>query len=415
MALEMNWVSRDQAERIALVRQNCYGHRRDQQQKFVDSVVHDHRQHDGDFLIARDGNQDVGTATSLSLRLNLRGASLPCQGVAWVGTAKTHRRASSPSQTTAPSSGVATQVMHATLAKARERGQFVSALMPFRGSFYEHFGYGNAERRTEWTLPTAILPKGEFSGIRFVEPAGDLPQLLDLRSREFTKQHGDIASDAASMNYWISQVWTSGMAVVDHEASRFASYCFFSEERNDKIATLVSDDWSCESPEAFKRLLYWMASLKDQYSFVRITTPGDWPINHLLRESQLPHRQVDHPHASARPFTRMQIRVLDHVRVLEQMRLHSTLAGEVVVYIKECEGTISKLLLHFGDGLVNAKPTTQEPDVVLTDACWASVVAGQFVAREAIAWGLLETAVPDKARLLNAFGAGPLPWCQEYF
>ena len=31
--------------------------------------------------------------------------------------------------------------------------QVISALMPFRGSFYEHFGYGIAECRCTWTVP----------------------------------------------------------------------------------------------------------------------------------------------------------------------------------------------------------------------------------------------------------------------
>jgi predicted acetyltransferase len=305
--------------------------------------------------------------------------------------------------------------MQNLLAKGRERGQIVSALMPFRGSFYEHFGFGNAERRTEWTIPTSILPRGDFSGIRFVDPEKDLTKLVGLRHREFSTQHGDVASDINSMNYWISQVWSVGMAVADDQGDRLASYCFFSEERDDKVATVVSDDWSCESPDAFKRILFWMASLKDQYSFIRITTPGDWPINRLLKESQIPHRQVDHPHASARPFTRMQIRILDHVRALDNMQLHSTLVGEVVVHVKECEGTVSKLKLTFGDRHVVARPTADDADVVLSDSNWASLVAGQVVARDAIAWGLIEAKNPQKAMLLNAFGAGPSPWCQEYF
>ena len=37
--------------------------------------------------------------------------------------------------------------------------------MPFRVSFYEHFGYGLVEQRDNWTVPISILPAGEFEGI----------------------------------------------------------------------------------------------------------------------------------------------------------------------------------------------------------------------------------------------------------
>ena len=109
-------------------------------------------------LLARLDGDPVATATSYSMNMWVRGARLPCQGVAYVGTIKTRRR----------SGGVASAVMAETLKKARERGQVLSALMPFRASFYEHFGYGLVERRAEWTVPLSVLPKGRVEGFEFV-------------------------------------------------------------------------------------------------------------------------------------------------------------------------------------------------------------------------------------------------------
>src|SRR5205085_8545203 len=121
----------------------------------------------GDYLLAQGADgRFVGTSTSLSMRMWVRGGSVPCQGVAFVGTVKTARRAASSSKSSTER-GIASQLMIETLRKARERGAVVSALMPFRASYYEHFGYGFAERRTEWTVPLSILPAGDFAGIRF--------------------------------------------------------------------------------------------------------------------------------------------------------------------------------------------------------------------------------------------------------
>ena len=86
-----------------------------------------------------------------------RGGSFPCQGVAWVGTVKTHRRRIAGGRRR----GNAGDARDAS--DGAERGRW-SALMPFRASFYEHFGYGLVERRNEWTLPLAVLPHGSYGG-----------------------------------------------------------------------------------------------------------------------------------------------------------------------------------------------------------------------------------------------------------
>ena len=63
----------------------------------------------GDYLLAEIDGQGVGTATSLSMNMWVRGSRIPSQGVAFVGVIRTARRG-----------GVAKQLMEASLAKARE-------------------------------------------------------------------------------------------------------------------------------------------------------------------------------------------------------------------------------------------------------------------------------------------------------
>src|SRR5207247_2140540 len=122
----------------------------------------------GDWLLAERDGQAVGTATALNMTMWVRGGAVPCQGVAFVGTVKTQRRRSEGEK------GIGTAVMREVLRAARERGQVVSALMPFRGSWYEHFGYGIVERRADWTIPMSILPAGgDFATVRFYDAARD--------------------------------------------------------------------------------------------------------------------------------------------------------------------------------------------------------------------------------------------------
>src|SRR5258708_4987058 len=141
MPLHLNWVGEEDLDRVAQTRMLCYAHSGSELEGLRKRARENPAAKPGDFLIAEQNGSAVGTTTSLSMTMWVRGAAVPCQGVAWVGTIKTHRRR------TEAGDGVATQLMRETLRKAREREQVVSALMPFRGSFYEHFGYGFVERR----------------------------------------------------------------------------------------------------------------------------------------------------------------------------------------------------------------------------------------------------------------------------
>src|SRR5688572_16673605 len=143
--LNLRWVNESEYDRVAEARMYCYGTAAAERERFREGVTVG-RDYEGDVLLAERDGRLVGTATSLNLRMWVRGGAVPCQGVAWVGTVKTSRRGSP---------GVATQVMHETIRLARDRGLVVSALMPFRGSYYEHFGYGVMERRCAWTVPNS--------------------------------------------------------------------------------------------------------------------------------------------------------------------------------------------------------------------------------------------------------------------
>lgn len=410
MALKLEWVGENAYDRVALTRHRCYSGASGNIARYQDGLQVDRRGRPGDYLLASRDGVDVGTATALSLNLWMRGARLPCQGVAYVGTLKTHRRGGSKEER-----GIASQIMDATIAKARERGEVVSALMPFRASFYEHFGYGNAEQRVEWTVPLAILPRGEFDGYRFCEPSDDAA-LLSLRSREAARGQCDIETSAAALEAF-KRSWADGQAFVDQPNANgpIEGSVYLLEERGPATATVNVEDWSSDSPAAFLRMLHFLASLKDQYTYVRITLPADLPLNRLLKESQIPHRQVDHPVATKRPYTRMQIRVLDHVSLLSALTLPSARKGSCSIAIKETEGAITRLKLDLSGGKLIAKPTTGDCDVEITDVLWASIVSGDLAASNALRWGNIRSTSSTAIDLLDAFCEGPLPWCQEYF
>src|SRR3569623_446040 len=129
MSMKLRWAGRESLVAIADVRMRCYGYVPADRENFVKRTAED-RFADGDVVLFEDNGVVVGTATHLSLEIGSRGGRVPCQGVAWVGTVRSHRRRRVEGK------GVAATVVNALLDRARERGDVATALMPFRSSFY---------------------------------------------------------------------------------------------------------------------------------------------------------------------------------------------------------------------------------------------------------------------------------------
>jgi hypothetical protein len=145
-----------------------------------------------------------------------------------------------------------------------------------------------------------------------------------------------------------------------------------------------------------------------------ITLPADVPLNLLLRETQVPHRPVNHPTAEARPYTRMQVRVLDHRRLIEAMHLPPEVRGKVSVAVHESEGHVSRMWVEVCDGRARVTPTEGTPEFECRDVTWASVVCGDLPATRALSMGLA-TGDANAGSILDCFGRGPAPFSLEYF
>src|SRR5665213_3112105 len=356
MALTMRWTGEPDFDRIAQTRQRCYGGADRELPKFQEGVRADARARNGDYLLAESDGHTVGTATSLSMSMWIRGGRVPCQGVAWVGTIKTHRRGAR-----VPGGGIASQIMRETIRLGREREQAVSALMPFRGSYYEHFGYGVVERLCTWTIPLAVLPAGPFDDVRFYESA-DREALALCRQRIVEAGQCDIERTDGGWNYWLNK-WQEGLTVVDRSADgTIHGYLAFQYVQKEKQDYVNVTEAGYEDIAALKRLLHFLCSLRDQYTFATLTLLVDLPVNRILREQQIPHRLVNHPHAEVRPYTRMQLRVLDHKRLIEALHFPPACAGRVVVEIHESEGDKNRFAIAIEDGRASVTATDASAD-----------------------------------------------------
>jgi predicted acetyltransferase len=387
----------------------CYAPSTKDLPRYADGIRADRRAAPGDFLLAKQDGLPVGTATSHSFSMWIRGGRVPCQGVGYVGTLKTHRRGSRSA-----GGGVASRIMRETLRKAREREEVVSALMPFRGSFYEHFGYGFVERRCTWTLPLSTLPTGEFDGIGFYR-AEDAQALAACRQRIVETGQCNIERSPAGWD-WFMRSAEDGLLVVDRAASgTIRGYLAFQHLHQNGTDTVKLTESGYADLEGLRRQLHFLASLRDQYSFATLTLPADLPLNWLLRERQIPHRLVNHAVPEVRPFVRMQLRVLDHRRLIESMHLPIECRGKAAVAVQEAEGDVSRFTIDISDGRASVRPTGDDGGFACPASVWPAVITGDLPATQAMRLGLATVDDPGTAKLLDVFAQGPVPFCSEYF
>jgi predicted acetyltransferase len=405
MSLNLRWVGEDDLDRVAETRVLCYAHSKQDLADWRKYIHNQGRSKPGDYLLAERDGKPVGTATSLRLTMWVRSSPLSCQGVAHVGTIKTERRRG----------GVATEVMKETLRLGRQREHVLSALMPWRASYYEHFGYGLVERRAEWTVPLTLMPHDDCSGIRFASDS-DRAAMDQARNRMVARGQGDIERSQSYWDDYFERRAKDGLIVVDPRPEGglrgWMLYKYESVAGKDvlRIVDLVYD-----SAEALRRQLSFLGSLRDQYSTAILILPVDLPLNLLLKETQVPHRGVTHAVADVRIHTRMQVRVLDHARLLAAMHLPGQHKGSAVVEVREPEGFASKFRIDIEGGNASAKSTEASADVICTDQTWAGIVLGDLPMNKAAELELVEITRPVAIEALSAFCDGPLPFCNDGF
>lgn len=388
----------------------CYAAGRGELPRYIERIRGDTHIKAGDFLLAERDGEPVGTATGIPMTMWVRGGPIPCQGVGFVGTIKTQRRKRIEGR------GIATALMQETLRAARERGYVVSALMPFRGSFYEHFGYGFVERRRDWTLPMSILPRADFDHFRFLKP-DDLDELIRFKQRLTEQTHGDIERHRVVWERYLRQTDSEYHVVDRATGGPIRAYLAFGHVHNSGPDTVRVSDAMYEDIEALKRILHFLETLRDQYTNASLVLPADVRLNWLLKETQMTHRaNRNHSTAEARPFNRMQVRVLDHARLLNAMtNLPAEQRGTAVVKVHEPEGDAVALNIEIAKGRASAEKSSSTPAIECDARTWAAMVFGDLPASEAARLGLITVHDRKALPVLDVFASGPAPYCMEYF
>ncbi|WP_406039002.1 GNAT family N-acetyltransferase [Micromonospora sp. NBC_00898] len=215
-------------------------------------------------LVVDEDGTAVAAVTAIPMRQNLRGTVLPMAGVAGVATHPLARRR-----------GHVRALLHQLLDEMRDEGHPLTALYPFRASFYERFGYvGLPRARTAVFSPADLGPllRAELPGeVVWERIAAGYPNWRAFTERCLHERHGfAVFPDFRAVGLRDRDDRWLLTAVVDGATVGAVTYRI-----DDHGGELIADDLLATDPYARALLLQFFARHVDQVERIRVQLPAD--------------------------------------------------------------------------------------------------------------------------------------------
>jgi predicted acetyltransferase len=214
-------------------------------------------------LIAEADGQALACVGALPMRQNVRGSVFDMAGVASVAAHPSARRR-----------GFIRELLNALLPLMRDQGCAVSALYPFRASFYARYGFVGVPR-----VRKATFAPGGLGHLLRAELPGEVERLpmreafdeYDAFTRRLLLQrHGFAVFDEVRVQEFREATWWVAVARVGGETVGAARY------RIDRFGgELVADDLLTTGPMGRALLLRFFARHVDQVARVEVTIGAD--------------------------------------------------------------------------------------------------------------------------------------------
>jgi len=215
-------------------------------------------------VVAEDDGAAVATATAVPMRQNVRGIVYPMAGIAGVGTLPQARRR-----------GYASALVTELLGTMRDSGHPVSALYPFRPSFYERHGFVGLPKPKAVSFPlssVAWLRSAALAGsTRWGTVAEHYDAYRGLIERLLADRHGfSVLPDhrmertRQSEDSWLATAW-DGDTVIGAVTYRITGFG----------GDLAGGDLIAANPLGRALLLEFFGSHTGQVGKVSITVPPD--------------------------------------------------------------------------------------------------------------------------------------------
>ncbi|WUH91799.1 GNAT family N-acetyltransferase [Streptomyces sp. NBC_00433] len=369
---------------------------------------------------AFDGDRCVATFRSMPRDLTVPGGgSVPASAVTNVTVTATHRRR-----------GLATRMMAADLAAAKERGEAVSILIAAEYPIYGRYGFGPATWVTEWEVdvPRAALdrrhagpdPAEGTVGLVTAAEVRELGPALHERVRARTP--GAISRDD---RWWKRATGAIVLPSFGYKESFFVVHRDAAGEVDGMAAYQVNDpDWPGKLPNADAEVLWLIAATPAADAALwRYLLSLDWVVRlksgHRPPDDILPLLLGD-PRA-ARTETHadyMWLRLLDIPAALSA-RGYAPLTADLVLDVHDPAGLAGgtfRLETAPGAAPRCTPAPSAAPDLALDAATLARLYLGDESALRLAALGLVAEHRPEAAATADVLFRTPRrPWCPEVF
>ncbi|TMQ67429.1 MAG: GNAT family N-acetyltransferase [Candidatus Eisenbacteria bacterium] len=340
--------------------------------------------------VAELDGQVVASLVLYPLTVYVRGQRLPLTGVGSVAVSPEHRRR-----------GVGEACLRAALRELRQRGNHLSALYAFRGSYYRKLGYGVIETVHQCAMSAANLPASEEARRvrRLLLP--DRPAVETLYERVASQGHFAVTRNPA---WWSQRLWGYPGDWVVYEGRRrgqIEGYLYYDAEvsRGPFRLAITLAECVAATPEAHRGLVGHLATLADQVEEIHYAAPADGAWLTLLKTAQnlRPGAEIGPFHDTGGVANGAMLRLQDVKGALEMMPLASGARGEIVLEVEDpvLPQNARAYRVQARDGRLKVAPDTRRraaPRLAAPVDVLAQIVAGALSPVRAAEVGLVDEA-----------------------
>jgi predicted acetyltransferase len=314
--------------------------------------------------------------------------------------------------------GFAGKLMTGLLEELYQKELPISVLFPFSLSYYQRLGYALVNRNWFLDIPGHSLP--DFPERVAVRRATSDDRAAIRACYERARRQPDNNGWLARTEWeWENRVWRKDReAVVCPTDGEVEGYMLYTLAWDGKEMRLKIAEWVATSDAAWRGMVGFLASQRDQASVVTYNAPQDSPILLVLNR---PYSAVGGSaewvfYQSARLVTGFTLRVVHLQSALRSRRYPPDLKTDLLLRVEDPQlpGNSRAIHVHISDGSAGVAPVyslfpDHTPASVETDiATFSQIFAGFISAEQARRLGRLHADDAACARLSAAFAAAPL-------
>ena len=333
-----------------------------------------------------DGDDLLTVCKHVDFDVHVRGDTHPMHGLSAVASPPEHRR-----------QGYVGEMLRESLGTSREEGVYLSALWPFKRSFYGQYGWATCNRAVRHELAPDLLA--------FARGATD-GQFVPLDEDDWERMDAVHDADGADLEltvdrteeWWRKRVfagWDEDPFVYGWERDGdLAAYLTYTVESSGDTGTLQVGDWACVDHEARLAVLEFLADHDSQVDEVAFWTGEDADVLDLV---------PDPGDATTELSLGPMVRLVDVPDALEALSYPEDAALDLVLRVEDplADWNDDAYRLVIDDGAASVEETDATPDAAVSVGGLSQLYVGYRSAEDLATVGDLD-APADTVRALDA-------------